>query len=115
MEEGPILRADEPSRAQLTCGRCSEPMDAVDRFCRHCGGKRGSSTSFHDHPMVILGLLFLVIGPLALPMLWRSASFTRNQKIGISIANLAFIGAIVLAMAAVFRTYMKMILELSGV
>jgi hypothetical protein len=64
--------------------------------------------------MVILGLLFLVIGPLALPLLWRSTSFTRNQKIGISIANLAFIGALVLAMAAVFRTYMKMILELSG-
>jgi len=63
---------------------------------------------------VILGLLFLVIGPLALPLLWRSKSFTRNQKIGISIANLAFIGAIALGLVAVFRAYTKMILDLSG-
>ena len=115
MQEDPIQRGDELSLAQLTCARCKEPMDAVDRFCRYCGNKRGSATSLQDRPMVILGLLFLVIGPLALPLLWRSTSFTRNQKIGISIANLAFIGALVLAMAAVFRTYMKMILELSGV
>jgi len=63
--------------------------------------------------LVVLGLLFFVVGPLALPLLWRSEDFTRNQKIGVTVANLAFISGIVLGVLALFRAYMKMILDMT--
>ena len=76
--------------------------------------QRGGKNPVHHRPLVVLSLLFLIIGPLALPLLWRSDGFTRNQKIGITVANLAFIAAIMAGMLLLVRTYMKMILELSG-
>ena len=38
-----------------------------------------------ESPWVVLPLLFLVLGPLALPLLWRSSQFTRPWKIALSI------------------------------
>jgi hypothetical protein len=113
MHDSAIPPDKDLSLAEMICSRCKEPIDALDRFCRHCGGKRGSKGALYHRPMVVLGLLFFVVGPLALPLLWRSETFTRNQKIGVTIANLAFIGGIVVAMLAVFRAYMKMILDMS--
>lgn len=113
MHDSDIQSDNDLSLAEMICARCKEPIDALDRFCRHCGVKRGSKGALYHRPMVVLGLLFFVVGPLALPLLWRSETFTRNQKIAVTIVNLAFIGGIVLAMLAVFRAYMKMILELS--
>ena len=115
MREGPSQLHADLGLAAMLCTRCHEPVDALDRFCRHCGARRGGKNALHQKPLVILCLLFLVIGPLALPLLWRSESFTRNQKLGITLANLAFIGGIALAMLALFRAYMQMILDLTGV
>ncbi len=38
--------------------------------------------------MVVLLALFVLFGPLALPMLWRSRRFTRGWKIGLTLAVL---------------------------
>lgn len=34
----------------------------------------------------VLAMLFLVLGPLALPLLWGSPRFSRDAKIGLTIA-----------------------------
>ena len=44
--------------------------------------------SWIESPVVVLPALFLVFGPLALPMLWMSRRFTRGWKIGLTVAVL---------------------------
>ena len=91
------------------CAGCDEAMDPGDRFCRHCGLERGKAEPLHQRPWVVLGMLFFVIGPLALPMLWRSSSFSRTQKVAISVANLVFVLGLALGMVLLFYSYMKML------
>jgi hypothetical protein len=88
-------------------------MDLMDRFCRHCGRAQEESTPLIQNPWVILSLLFLVIGPLALPLLWRSTHFKTSQKIGISIGNLVYTIGLLWGIIAIFQRYMEWILSLS--
>jgi hypothetical protein len=96
------------------CAGCDEAMDPGDRFCRRCGRKRGKDAPLHQKPWVVLGMLFFVVGPLALPMLWRSEAFSRNQKVLISVLNLAFIGGLTVGMLMLFSAYMKWISSIAG-
>jgi hypothetical protein len=41
---------------------------------------------WYYRPWAVLVLLFLVLGPVGLPLLWRSPSFSRNWKIVLSAA-----------------------------
>jgi len=91
------------------CRQCFETLDLGDNFCRHCGTltdvgvglvKVGrlpapTSTAIPERPLgwtenaVIVLLALSLIGPLAIPMLWRSRRFTRGWKIGLTVAVLA--------------------------
>ena len=42
--------------------------------------------------MWVLVLLFLVLGPLALPYLWRSPSFSRRLKVVLTVLVIAYTG-----------------------
>ena len=91
---------------KMTCLRCRAALDAADNYCRRCGtptanlpgisgGSRAATPwaagpaldpsvqrpSWWESPWVVLSLLFLVLGPLALPMLWGSRRFTPLWKI----------------------------------
>ena len=48
-----------------------------------------------DKPWVLLILLFAALGPLALPMLWRSRRFSRFWKIVLSAAVAVLTAAVV--------------------
>ena len=48
-----------------------------------------SPTRWYYRPWAVVVLLFVVLGPLALPLLWRSASFTRGWKIVLTLATVA--------------------------
>jgi len=73
----------------------------ADRFCRHCGRStahedddaaplpiesppwtepRPVQVRWSDRRWFVLVMLFFVLGPLALPMLWSSRSFTPVSK-----------------------------------
>ena len=87
------------------CRRCAALLDAADSYCRHCGeataAPAGSSDGkgkakalrieptpaapvrqpgWSESPWFVLPLLFLVLGPFALPLLWRSRRFTPIWK-----------------------------------
>ena len=70
-------------------------LDVSDNFCRRCGaaaaGDSGAvaapvevaatpKSKGTDNPWVVLLMLFVVLGPLALPMLWRSRGFSPLWK-----------------------------------
>ena len=90
---------------KIVCRQCYCVLDAGDNFCRQCGlatpqmaarlGQAGMPTAaagataggrvaappaFWESPWVILPALFLLLGPLALPMLWRSRRFSLLWK-----------------------------------
>jgi hypothetical protein len=96
------------------CRRCAAELDADDGYCRHCGaattGPAGSPNAnskaealhveaapaaavrqpgWSESPWIVLPLLFLVLGPFALPLLWRSRRFTLVWKILLTIVLLA--------------------------
>lgn len=78
------------------CSRCSQALDATDAYCRRCGAcVEEKEKSIFESRVSILLLLFLGVGPLALPMLWKSPAFNSVQKAWITVLNLAFILALV--------------------
>ena len=73
----------------LLCPRCRGGIDAQDGYCRHCGHQMASSSWYHGR-IFVLSMLFLVVGPLALPLLWRSPTFGLKSKVAITVANIAY-------------------------
>ena len=79
------------------CPRCDGPIDSDDRFCRRCGAALGARvqppgnkrSDWSESRAVVLLMLFAALGPLALPMLWRSRSFTVGAKLGLTVAVIA--------------------------
>ena len=82
------------------CHGCYSVIDAGDHYCRHCGTNLldGNDAAvkpvlasvvqpprFSESPWVVLPLLFLVLGPLGVPLLWRSRRFTRLWKVVLTV------------------------------
>jgi hypothetical protein len=68
------------------CRNCGATRDATDNYCRRCGMPTPNQQAtrplgWSESPWFILPLLFLIIGPLALPLLWRSRYFTPLGKL----------------------------------
>ena len=49
------------------------------------GSRTGGPAAWWESPWVVLPLLFVVLGPFALPLLWRSRRFTRPWKTALSV------------------------------
>jgi len=58
---------------------------------------------YHQRWAVVV-LLFLVLGPFGLPLLWKSPAFSRNMKIALSVAVVAYsamlVGSVLMAVRA---------------
>jgi RNA polymerase subunit RPABC4/transcription elongation factor Spt4 len=84
---------NDPVTPQLACRRCKTAIDASDNYCRQCGTPTAvgetALAAWWEGPWVVLPLLFVVLGPLALPLLWRSRRFTRPWKIALSVIVVA--------------------------
>ena len=96
----------------LVCTRCSQELDSTDAFCRSCGASVGESLPILRSRASILLLLFLGIGPLALPMLWRSTEFTSTEKLWISVLNFAYL---VMLAWIIFWVYGSVVFRLTGI
>jgi hypothetical protein len=57
--------------------------------------------------LAVLVLLFVVLGPLGLPLLWRSPSFTRGWKIVLTIAMVVYTGLLLESMVVAVRMAME--------
>ena len=96
---------------KIVCRQCHALLDADDRFCRQCGAstaeaillsdaagadlpKRSPSAVPHrpdrrspwsGNVWVVLTMLFVALGPLALPMLWQSRQFSLFWKVVLTV------------------------------
>lgn len=89
------------------CYHCYAVVDVGDNFCRRCGAPLGEAAAdpraaawdrpdrsrrpsrWSESPWTVLPALFLLFGPLALPMLWRSRRFPTVWKIILTTTVLA--------------------------
>ncbi len=98
----------------IVCRNCGLKIAAPDRFCRYCGrpvaaaaavisaeaipapsDRVGQRYSWYENVWFVLAMLFLVLGPLALPLLWRSRQFSLLWKLVLTL----LIGLLTAAMA----------------
>ena len=103
--------ADNPAEIfeKIVCPRCCAVLDAGDNYCRRCGQPTGVSqpesprrivtterkSDWTQSRVVVLAMLFAVLGPLALPMLWRSRNFSMMWKIVLTVATVAITALVV--------------------
>ncbi len=95
---------------KIVCRRCFAMLDVGDSFCRHCGvptcnpgdsagefanDRSPAGPSFWENRWVVLAMLFLVLGPMGLPMLWRSGQFTPVWKVLLSVLVSGLTGAVI--------------------
>ena len=84
---------------KVVCPQCYAVLDVGDNFCRHCGApmrnsaaaspvparvvpaRPGERSKWSENRWVVLALLLLVLGPVALPLLWRSRQFSPVWKV----------------------------------
>lgn len=95
---------------RIVCPACSAELAVTDSFCRHCGmptslrHQSGDPLALEaarrdplDSRWVVLGLL-MILGPFALPLLYKSRAFRLPMKLVLTVAVLA------IAVAAVWLT-----------
>ena len=96
---------------KIVCRQCHALLDADDRFCRQCGASTAEAILLCDageadlpkrslsampdrsdrrspwsgNVWVVLTMLFVALGPLALPMLWQSRQFSLFWKIVLTV------------------------------
>ena len=72
-----------------TCRMCEQPVTAEAKFCSTCGFQldgtasaptRAGSRWYHNIWMVLF-LLFFVLGPFGLPLVWKNPRFSRAVKL----------------------------------
>ena len=93
------------------CAHCGGDMGPNDAYCRHCGTKKGKGISWYHHTWGIMILLFVVLGPLAIPLLWRSPVISRERKWVLTLACLALFSVIGWTL---IQTYLGLIEEITG-
>jgi predicted nucleic acid-binding Zn ribbon protein len=88
-----------------SCPKCSADVDATDRFCRECGYVLSAEAiKWHHRRGVVLLLLFLVLGPLALRLLWSSPAFTTRERI---LCTIASVGELLLVASLMVNAYVS--------
>lgn len=55
-------------------------------------------------PWVVLVLIFFVLGPFALPLLYKSPKFSRSRKILLTVLTVAYTGYLVGVTLALWRS-----------
>jgi len=70
--------AKDPKEGGVCC-YCRAPVSDEDRFCRRCGKNLIGFPWYYQHWGIIL-LTLLALGPLSLPLVWRSPVLSRTSK-----------------------------------
>ena len=86
--------------AVARCRSCGQAIDAGDRFCRHCGRRQIVPEAWYYEPVWIFLLAFTVLGPFALPLVWKSPKMGRTAKV---VASVVLVVLTVLIVYVIFK------------
>lgn len=100
---------------KIVCRQCFAVLDVGDNYCRHCGTPTADGGGMpprpsppspiagggvkrpkgSESPWVVLLMLFVVLGPLALPMLWGNRHFSPVWKIVLTVVMVFVTGLVI--------------------
>jgi hypothetical protein len=69
---------------------------------------------WYYRPVWVLLLLFVVLGPFALPYLWKSPRFSRGMKVVLTVLVVAYVGLFVDETVRMFRAVTSEMNALGG-
>ena len=79
------------------CSSCGEATLATSRFCSHCGRPLEGSTlpvaskpKWYYNVWFTLLMLFFVLGPFGLPLVWKNPHFSRTVKGWLTVAMIVY-------------------------
>ncbi|MDZ4859977.1 MAG: hypothetical protein SGI88_13445 [Candidatus Hydrogenedentes bacterium] len=76
--------------ARKPCRKCWRPIDASHAYCPYCGQPQQIPDAWYHNPIWILVLAFTVLGPFALPLVWKSRKMNVAAKLGATAAILLY-------------------------
>lgn len=79
-----------PVLSTIPCRKCGTTIGVDAQFCSQCGYRQDQGSAWYYHPVWILLLAFLVLGPFALPLVWRSSKMNPVMKIVMALVILAY-------------------------
>ena len=71
------------------------------------GSVSPAPTRWYYLPWSVVFLLFFVLGPFGLPLLWRSRGFSKGMKIALTVAVMAYTALLVQTMLMAIRVAME--------
>jgi len=81
-----------PAVPAPACRKCGQPVSGAERFCPHCGCRQNPGEAWYYHPVWILVLAFLVLGPFALILVWKSRRTGTIGKTLLAVVILVYTG-----------------------
>ena len=86
-----------------TCTLCNDAVLPEQKYCTRCeqllGGVKPPGPSkpkkWYHNVWVVLFMLFFVLGPFGLPLVWKNPSFSRWIKIALTLAMVVYTLALV--------------------
>jgi len=74
------------------CRKCNRSIDVSAVFCPCCGARQKTGDAWYYHPAWIAVLAFVLIGPLALPLVWKSTRMGPGLKVFMTALILVWTG-----------------------
>jgi hypothetical protein len=71
------------------------------------GEARDSGVAWYHRPFWVLVLLFVVLGPLGLPYLWKSPRFSHGLKVVLTVCVIAYTGLLIGETVAMVHTVQR--------
>ena len=127
----------DPAIEKIVCRQCYAVLDAADNYCRHCGratpnliagAESGPAAAIEarlvepatrptkgvESPWIVLPMLFLILGPLAIPMLWRSRQFSVLWKIVLTVVVIGMTAVVLWMIWELYQRALAPLKELRG-
>ena len=76
--------------ARKLCKGCWRPIEGEHRYCPYCGHRQTHSDAWYYHPLWVTVLALTVLGPFALPLVWKSRRMTVPAKVVLSTIIVAY-------------------------
>ena len=99
---GPTMDEVIPARA---CRACGTAAAAEANYCHHCGKTlHGPGARWYHNVWIVLAMIFFVLGPFALPLVWSHPRFSRVGKVCLSALTLIYTAWIIILIQQMIQT-----------
>ena len=86
VKKGPPPMPLPQNASSIRCRSCRRAIDSDDPFCRYCGNRQSPAGGWLYRPVTLIILGFLVLGPLAIPLVLLSPYLGRKGKTILTVA-----------------------------